>query len=125
MRVKIKLKKFLNLIRKILNSKNLKIVFLEKNIIKNVIIFLRSINHEMYLQEIKKSTLSYFDDKRCYENNIRVCHGSKIPSVRKYEQPHLHFLFIVLTLIFVILSFLTQSRLSISQIVSFDLTISF
>ena len=27
---------------------------------------LRSINHEMRLQEIKKSTLSIFDDKRCY-----------------------------------------------------------
>ena len=27
---------------------------------------LRSINHEMYLQEVKKSTLSIFDDKRCY-----------------------------------------------------------
>ena len=31
---------------------------------------LRSINHEMHLQEIKKSTLSMFDDKRCYINNI-------------------------------------------------------
>ena len=29
---------------------------------------LRSINHEMYLQEVKKSTLSLFDDKRCYIN---------------------------------------------------------
>ena len=29
---------------------------------------LRSINHEMYLQEVKKSTLSIFDDKRCYIN---------------------------------------------------------
>ena len=25
----------------------------------------------MYLQEVKKSTLSLFDDKRCYENNIK------------------------------------------------------
>ena len=25
---------------------------------------IRSINHEMYLQEVKKSTLSLFDDKR-------------------------------------------------------------
>ena len=32
--------------------------------------FLRSNNHEMYLQEIKKSTLSFFDDRRCYMNNI-------------------------------------------------------
>ena len=31
---------------------------------------LGSINHEMYLQEIKKSTLSFFDDRRCYMNNI-------------------------------------------------------
>ena len=29
---------------------------------------LRSINQEMHLQEIKKSTLSIFDDKRCYIN---------------------------------------------------------
>ena len=32
---------------------------------------IRSINHEMVLQEIKKSTLSLFDDKRCYINNIK------------------------------------------------------
>ena len=32
--------------------------------------FIRSISHEMVLQEIKKSTLSIFDDKRCYKNNI-------------------------------------------------------
>ena len=31
---------------------------------------LRSINHEVQLQEINKSTLSLFDDKRCYINNI-------------------------------------------------------
>ena len=30
----------------------------------------RSINHEMHLQEVKKSTLSIFDDKRCYINEI-------------------------------------------------------
>ena len=29
---------------------------------------IRSINHEMVLQEVKKSTLSLFDDKRCYLN---------------------------------------------------------
>ena len=29
---------------------------------------IRSINHEMVLQEVKKSTLSIFDDKRCYKN---------------------------------------------------------
>ena len=33
----------------------------------------RSINHEMVLQEVKKSTLAVFDDKRCYIYNI----GSK------------------------------------------------
>ena len=31
---------------------------------------IRSNNHEMHLQEFKKSTLSIFDDKRCYKNNI-------------------------------------------------------
>ena len=31
---------------------------------------LRSINHEMLLQKVKKSTLSISDDKRCYINNI-------------------------------------------------------
>ena len=31
---------------------------------------IRSINHEMVLQEVKKSTLSIFDDKRYYKNNI-------------------------------------------------------
>ena len=31
---------------------------------------IRSINHEMILQKVKKSTLSIFDDKRCYINNI-------------------------------------------------------
>ena len=31
---------------------------------------IRSINHEMVLQKVKKTTLSIFDDKRCYINNI-------------------------------------------------------
>ena len=31
---------------------------------------IRSIDHEMFQQEVKKSTLSIFDDKRCYINNI-------------------------------------------------------
>ena len=31
---------------------------------------IRSISHEMVLQEVKKSTLSIFDNKRCYINNI-------------------------------------------------------
>ena len=30
----------------------------------------RSINHEMVLQKVKKSTLSIFDDKRCYISSI-------------------------------------------------------
>ena len=29
-----------------------------------------SINHEMILQKIKKATISIFDDKRCYINDI-------------------------------------------------------
>ena len=29
---------------------------------------LRSVNHEMHLQKVKKSTLSAFDDERCYIN---------------------------------------------------------
>ena len=32
----------------------------------------RSINHEMVLQEVKKSTLSIFDDKRCYKNETVI-----------------------------------------------------
>ena len=32
---------------------------------------IRSLNHEMYLQRVRKSTLSQFDDKRCYINNIK------------------------------------------------------
>ena len=31
---------------------------------------IRPINHEIYLQRLKKSTLSIFDDERCYKNNI-------------------------------------------------------
>ena len=33
--------------------------------------FLRSVNHEKYLQQMKKSTLSVFDDKRCYINETK------------------------------------------------------
>ena len=29
---------------------------------------IRSLNHEMVLQKVRKSTLSIFDDKRCYIN---------------------------------------------------------
>ena len=32
----------------------------------------RSINHEIYLQKVNKSTLSIFDDKRNYLNNIEI-----------------------------------------------------
>ena len=34
------------------------------------IYIIKSINHQMVLQEVKKSTLSIFDDKPCYINNI-------------------------------------------------------
>ena len=34
------------------------------------IYIIRSINHEMHLQEVRNSTLSNFDDKRCYINII-------------------------------------------------------
>ena len=34
-----------------------------KNIKENVSYILRSLNHEMYLQKIKKSSLTFFDDK--------------------------------------------------------------
>ena len=30
-----------------------------------------SLNHEMYLQQVKQSIPSQFDDKRCYESNIK------------------------------------------------------
>ena len=33
---------------------------------------LKSVNHEMYLQRLKKSTLSIFDDKRCYIKETKV-----------------------------------------------------
>ena len=31
---------------------------------------IRSTNHDMNLQRKQKSTLSHFDDKRCYESNL-------------------------------------------------------
>ena len=31
----------------------------------------RWLNHEMYLQRVKRSTLFIFGDKGCYENNIK------------------------------------------------------
>ena len=33
--------------------------------------FLKSINHEMYMQEVIKTTLSIFNDKRNYLDNIK------------------------------------------------------
>ena len=36
---------------------------------------IRSNNHKIYLQEVKKSTLSLFDDKRCYINETESNHG--------------------------------------------------
>ena len=39
-----------------------------ENIKKCAIYIIRSINREMYLQEVKKLSLSMFDDKRCYIN---------------------------------------------------------
>ena len=35
---------------------------------------IRSMNHEMYLQRLFKSTLSPFDDKCCYEDKIEINH---------------------------------------------------
>ena len=32
---------------------------------------IRSINHELYLQKVRKATLSTFDEKRCYEDEIK------------------------------------------------------
>ena len=34
--------------------------------------FIRSLNHEMYLQRVRKSTLFQFDDKRCYITNMEI-----------------------------------------------------
>ena len=40
---------------------------IKKNVITNYIIC--SLNHERYFQKVKKSTLSLFDDKKCYIHN--------------------------------------------------------
>ena len=37
---------------------------------------LRSLNHEMYLQKFKKSSLSFLDDKRCYINETESIPGN-------------------------------------------------
>ena len=39
---------------------------------------IRSINHEMVLQEVKKSTLSIFDDKRFYINETEINRGISV-----------------------------------------------
>ena len=39
---------------------------------------IRSISREMHLQERKKSTLTIFDDKRCYINELKVYHGISV-----------------------------------------------
>ena len=40
---------------------------------------IKSVNHEMYLPRVLKSTLSPFDDKRCYLNEIEsILLGLKI-----------------------------------------------
>ena len=38
---------------------------------------IRSINHEMHLQEVKRSTLSILDDKRCYINETETIPWNK------------------------------------------------
>ena len=49
---------------------------------------LRSINHEMYLQKLKKSTLSLFDDKRRYisETEIKPWNYSYLLSIVKSKE---------------------------------------
>ena len=43
---------------------------MEKNIKQRVIIILFVLNHEMYLQQVKKIILYSFDENRCYEKDI-------------------------------------------------------
>ena len=47
----------------------------EESVIECDIYILKSINHDMYLQKIRKSTLSIFDDKKIYLDN-----NSSLPS---------------------------------------------
>ena len=42
---------------------------------KNVIIFIRLINHEMYVQKMNEKSLSPFHDKLCYGNKIKSIPG--------------------------------------------------
>ena len=70
-KLKIKQKELENLIREILNTKILKKCLHGKEYEKECEnYFLRSVNHEMYLQEIKQSSVCIFDDKRNYLNDI-------------------------------------------------------
>ena len=47
----------------------MKIVYMGKNRQEECNIYiLPSINHELHLQEVKKSTLSIFEETRCYIN---------------------------------------------------------
>ena len=39
---------------------------------------IRSLSHEMYLQRVRKSTLSQFDDKRCYIMKLKINLGISI-----------------------------------------------
>ena len=48
---------------------NLVICFLRKKQFECNNYILRPLDHEMYLQQLKKLTLSQFDDKRCFINN--------------------------------------------------------
>ena len=60
---------FQDLLLKIINLKNIIIVLFGEKYDRECDTYaLRSVNHEMYLQRVKKSTLSLFDDKRCYIN---------------------------------------------------------
>ena len=66
---KIKLKEKANIIRKILNLRKIKKCLDGEEYEKECDNYiLRTLNHEMYLQEIKKSSLSTCHDKRCYIN---------------------------------------------------------
>ena len=49
-------------VKRVVGEKN------QKEFDKNII---RSLNHEMYLQLVKKITLSQFDDKRCYMKKFK------------------------------------------------------
>ena len=64
-----KMKDFVNLNRKILKLKN-KCLDGGENQKEPDNSTIRSLNHEMFLQRVLRSTLPPFNDKRCYESNI-------------------------------------------------------